>query len=72
MKIQTIIHTPVGIFSGVVSEKTEEELNDHWKRLSVNINNFDSFKLNTDDNGTIIVPKQVVNNSVLKIKIVEE
>lgn len=69
MKVKIVAHTPVGKFISAIGEETTVEgVNDFLDMLKENMT---YFKFNTE-NGTILLKKEVIDNSVFEIITVEE
>jgi hypothetical protein len=73
-RVTTKIHTPVGIFTGIVSDdfETVENAFDERVKLQEVIYNCDTFTFNSDqDEGTEVTLNQlVVKNSVFEFTVI--
>lgn len=68
MKVKIVAHTPVGMFMSAVGEETTVEgVSDFLNMIKENMTYF----INTE-NGTVLLKKEVIDNSVFEIITVEE
>jgi hypothetical protein len=70
IKIQLTIHCEFGIYYGEILEVTFEQ---YRNIVELSKNYYETgFEMNTEDGGFVIIPPDIVKNSVLKINQIKE